>query len=773
MTTTSTTKFGVGQAVRRKEDQRFLTGAGRYTDDINVDRQLHAHFVRSPHAHARILSINVDAARAAPGVVAVYTHADMAAAGINPIPVLTDIPVKTTDGGIVSGPPRHALAADAVRYVGDAVALVIAQSHAQAVDAAERIEVRYETLPAVIGPAEAVKPGAHQLWPGAKGNVAGVFAVGDAAAVNSAMAGAAHIVKLDLVNNRLAPNTMEPRAVLCEFDSATKRYTVHVASQASQGFKMALAAAILQVPPDNVRVIVDDIGGGFGMKVGPYPEYVAVCFAAGKLGRPVKWVASRSEAFLADTHGRAHVTHAEMGLDASGRIVALKIRNLADMGAYLAYVGPLVPTIAAGQVITNVYDIKLMHLEILCVLTNTSVVDAYRGAGRPESVFMMERLMDLAAAQTRIDPAEIRRRNMIPSAALPYTTLLGAIYDSGDYAAIMARGLREADWAGFASRKAKAAQRGKLAGRGFSTYVEITGAFDPVEHVQVTVSGDGKVTLIAGTQAMGQGLDTSYCQLLAEKLGVPFDSIDVIQGDTDIVKAGSGSIGSRSSFVGGQAVLTGGDEIIKRGRDLAADALESAAADISFADGRFAITGTDRGIGLFELARKQTDARIHVSATSTAGGMSYPNGINVCEVEIDRETGEISISRFMALNDVGTVINPMIVAGQVHGGVVQGVGQALHEQVVYDRSGQLVTGSYLDYCMPRADDMPQIETSTDESTPSPTNIIGAKGAGEAGAVSAPPAVVSAIVNALADYGVSHLDMPIRTETIWRILQQAR
>ncbi|MFM9888404.1 MAG: xanthine dehydrogenase family protein molybdopterin-binding subunit [Burkholderiales bacterium] len=770
---TTTAKFGVGQAVRRMEDQRFLTGTGRYTDDINIHGQLHAQFVRSPHAHARILSINVDRAKAASGVVAVYTHADMAAGGINPIPVLTDIPVKTTDGGIVAGPPRHALAANEVRYVGDAVALVIAHTHAQAVDAADRIEVRYETLPAVIGPADAVKPGAPQLWPAAKGNVAGVFAVGDAAAVDTAMAGAKHIVKLDLVNNRLAPNTMEPRAVLCEFDGATKRYTVHVASQASQGFKMALAAAILQVPPDNVRVVVDDIGGGFGMKVGPYPEYVAVCFAAGKLGRPVKWVASRSEAFLADTHGRAHVTHAEMGLDASGRIVALKIRNLADMGAYLAYVGPLVPTIAAGQVITNVYDIKLMHLEILCVLTNTSVVDAYRGAGRPESVFMMERLMDLAAAKTGIDPAEIRRRNMIPRAALPYTTLLGAIYDSGDYTAIMERGLREADWAGFPARKANAEQRGKLAGRGFSTYVEITGAFDPVEHVQVTVSGEGKVTLIAGTQAMGQGLDTSYCQLLAEKLGVPFDSIDVVQGDTDIVKAGSGSIGSRSSFIGGQAVLTGGDEIIKRGRELAADELESAAADISFANGRFSITGTDRGIGLFELASKQADARIHVSATSTAGGMSYPNGINVCEVEIDPETGAISITRFMAVNDVGTVINPMIVAGQVHGGVAQGVGQALHEQVVYDRNGQLVTGSYLDYCLPRADDVPPIETSTDESTPSPTNIIGAKGAGEAGAVSAPPAVVSAIVNALADYGVSHLDMPIRTETIWRILQRGR
>lgn len=767
----TTTKFGIGQAVRRKEDERLLTGTGRYTDDVKMPGALHAHFVRSPHARAQIASIDTTKARQAPGVVAVYTHADLTVDKILPLPVLTDIPVKAPGGGDVAGPPRHALAADEVRYVGEAVAIVIAATHAQAMDAAERVEVRYRTLPAVVDPAEATKGGAPALWPAATGNVAGVFAVGDVAAVDQAIAGAAHVVKVDLVNNRLAPNTMEPRAILCDFESATRKYTVHVASQASQGFKMALAAAVLQVPPDNVRIVVGDIGGGFGMKVGPYPEYVAVCYASGKLGRPVRWVASRSEAFLADTHGRAHTTHAELALDKNGRILALKIRNLADMGAYLAYVGPLIPTIAAGQVITNVYDIKLMHAEILCVLTNTTPVDAYRGAGRPESVFMMERLMDLAAAATGLDPAEVRRRNLIPKSALPYTTLLGAIYDSGDYAAILDRTLREGDWAGFPARKAEAATRGKLAGRGLSCYVEITGAFDPVEHVQVTVSGD-RVQLIAGTQSMGQGLDTSFSQLLAEKLGVPFECIDVIQGDTDVVKAGSGSIGSRSSFVGGQAVLTGGEEIIKLGRDLAADALETAGGDITFADGRFTVTGTDRSIGLFELARRQTDRRIHVAATSTAGGMSYPNGANICEVEIDRETGELAVTRFTAVNDVGTVINPMIVAGQVHGGVAQGIGQALHEQIVYDRStGQLVTGSYLDYAMPRADDVPPIATAADESTPSPTNIIGAKGAGEAGAVSAPPAVIAAAIDALAEFGVRHLDMPVRAETLWRTMQR--
>ncbi len=768
----TTPKFGIGQAVRRKEDERLLTGTGRYTDDVNMPGVLHAHFVRSPHARARIVSIDVAQAKQAPGVLAVYTHADLTADNILPLPVLTDIPVKAPGGGDVAGPPRHALASGEVRYVGEAVAIVVARTHAQAMDAAERVEVRYESLPAVIDPAAAVKPGTTPLWPAATGNVAGVFAVGDAAAVDKAIAGAAHVVKLDLVNNRLAPNTMEPRAILCDYDRAARKYTVHVASQASQGFKMALAGAILQVPPDNVRIVVGDIGGGFGMKVGPYPEYVAVCYAASKLAQPVRWVATRSEAFLADTHGRAHVTHAELALDANGKILALKIRNLADMGAYLAYVGPLIPTIAAGQVITNVYDIKLMHAEILCVLTNTTPVDAYRGAGRPESVFMMERLMDLAAAQTKLDPAEVRRRNLIPKAALPYTTLLGAIYDSGDYAAILERTLREGDWAGFPARKAAAAKRGKLAGRGLSCYVEITGAFDPVEHVQVTVSGDGRVQLIAGTQSMGQGLDTSFSQLLADKLGVPFECVDVIQGDTDVVKAGSGSIGSRSSFVGGQAVLTGGDELIKKGRELAADALEAAGGDIAFVDGRFTVAGTDRSIGLFELARKQTAQRIHVMATSTAGGMSYPNGANICEVEIDRDTGELAVTRFTAVNDVGTVINPMIVAGQVHGGVAQGIGQALHERIVYDpASGQLLTGSYLDYTMPRADDVPSITTAADESTPSPTNIIGAKGAGEAGAVSAPPAVIAAIVDALAQFGVTHLDMPVRSETLWQVMQR--
>jgi len=768
---TAAPKFGVGQPIRRKEDLRLLTGTGRYTDDVVLPGQLHAAFVRSPVARARILSIDTTEAKGARGVVAVFTHADMHADGVLPLPVLTEIPVRAPDGGIVAGPPRHALAADEVRFVGDAVAIVIADSAAAAADAAERVGVQYEALPSVTDLADAVKPGAPQLWPGAAGNVAGLFAVGEAAPVDRALAAAKHVVKLDLVNNRLAPNTMEPRAVVCEFDAAARKYTVHVASQASQGFKMALAAAILQVPPENVRIVVGDIGGGFGMKVGPYPEYVAVCYAAGKLSRTVRWAASRSEAFLADTHGRAHVTHAELGLDADGRITGLRIRNLADMGAYLAYVGPLIPTIAAGQVITNTYDIRNMHFEVVCVLTNTATVDAYRGAGRPESVFMMERLMDLAARQTGLDPAEIRRRNMIPKSALPYTTLTGAIYDSGDYAAIMDRALREADWTGFPARKAAAAARGKLAGRGLSSYVEITGAFDPVEHVQVTVSGDGRVQLIAGTQAMGQGLDTSYCQLLADKLGVPFDAIDVVQGDTDIVKAGSGSIGSRSSFVGGQAVLTGGDEIIKKGTELAANELEAAHTDITFAAGRFMIAGTDRSVGIFDLARKQAGGRIHVMATSTAGGMSFPNGCNVCEVEIDRETGVIEVTRFSSSNDVGTVINPMIVAGQVHGGVGQGIGQALLEGITYDRaSGQLVTGSYLDYTMPRADDIPSIACTADESTPSPTNVIGAKGAGEAGAVSAPPAVIAAVVDALAEFGVTHLDMPVRAETVWRVMQ---
>jgi carbon-monoxide dehydrogenase large subunit len=773
MSTTTATKFGIGQPIRRKEDQRLLTGAGRYTDDVNVAGQLYAHFVRSPHARARIAAIDTSQAKAAPSVIAVYTHADMAADKIGPLPVMTEIPVTAPGGGTVATPPRHALAGDEARFVGDAVAIVIAQSYAEAMDAAELVEVTYAPLPAVVDLAEAIKPGAPGLWPAATGNVAGVFAVGDTAQVDAAFKGAAHVVKLDLSNNRLAPNPMEPRAIVCEFDRASGRYTAHVASQASQGFKLAMAAAILQIPPENLRVVVGDIGGGFGMKVGPYPEYVAVCYAAGKLGRPVKWAASRAESFLADTHGRAHLTHAELALDTTGRILAMRVQNVADMGGYLAYVGPLIPTLAAGQVITNVYDIKLLRAEIQCVLTNTTPVDAYRGAGRPESVFMMERLMDLAAKALKMDSAELRRRNMIPKAAMPYTTPFGAIYDSGDYAAIMDRTVREADWTGFAARKAEAAKRGMLAGRGLACYVEITGAFDPVEHVQVNVFGNGKVQLIAGTQSMGQGLDTSFSQLLADKLGVPFDAIEVIQGDTDIVKAGSGSIGSRSSFVGGQAVLTGGDEIIKKGRDLAADVLETAAADIAFKNGRFVVSGTDRGIGLFELAGKQPGARIAIAATSTAGGMSFPNGGNVCEVEIDPDTGEIRITRFTAVNDVGTVINPLIVAGQVHGGVAQGIGQALLEQVVYDRaSGQLVTGSYMDYCLPRADDVPSIVTSTDESTPSPTNVIGAKGAGEAGAVSAPPAVVAAVVDALSDYGVTHLDMPIRAETVWRILQRA-
>ena len=633
------------------------------------------------------------------------------------------------------------------------------------------VNVDYDALAAVADPAASVAPGAPQIWPDAPSNVAGAWAQGDEAAVDAAIAGAAHVTEIELINNRLVPNSMETRGCACLFDSATGRYTLHIGVQMPHLLKAHLCEDVFHIPQDRLRVVVPDIGGGFGMKVFCYPEYACVMFAAGQLRRPVRWRSTRGEAFISDIHGRDQVNRAQLAFDGDGKIVAMKAQSLGNMGAYIAYQGAFIPTISSFRVLSNTYDVPALYGECKCVLTNSGPTDAYRGAGRPEAVYLMERLMDKAAAEMGVDPVELRRRNMVAKSAMPYTNATGMVIDSGDFARMMDVAIDAHDWAGFAARRDGARARGKLAGRGLAMYIEHTGRNEFTETVDISVSGEGAVTVFSGTQEMGQGLKTSYVQLVAERLQIDPARIEIVQGDTDRVATGGGSGGSRSLYVGGSATVVSTEALIEAGRALAADALEAAAADLEFADGRFTIAGTDRAIGLFELAGAQPEGLFAISETTTSGDLTWPNGCHICEVEIDPDTGKIALTRFTAVDDVGTVVNPMIVDGQVHGGVAQGIGQALFEHVAYDRDGQILSGSFMDYTMPRADDLPFYTVVADETSPCTTNILGAKGAGECGSTGAPPAVVSAVCDALKDFGVVHLDMPITGEDVWRAISE--
>jgi len=765
-------RFGSGQAVRRLEDGPLLAGAGRFSNDEALPDQAHLVFLRSPHAHARIASIDTSAARAMPGVVAILTGEDVAAAGLKPLGVA--LPFKRPDGSDLAAPPRPILAQGLVRFVGEAVAAIIAESAAAARDAAEAIMVDYEELPPVTALRDAIAPGAPQLWPAAGNNIVAETRYGDQAAVEAAFAKAAHVVALDLVNQRLAPVSMEPRVVLADYDGASDRFTIRMSTQMPSGFRDQLCKEVLDIPTDRVRVLVGDVGGGFGMKTGLYAEDAVVAFAARRLGRPVRWAAERMEDFLAALHGRDTDSKVEMALDESGKVLGLRVRTLANMGGYTRNSGVAIQLLIGPWVSTSIYDITNIDFQFTAVLTNTAPTGPYRGAGRPEAIYIIERLMDAAARKLALDPAELRRRNMIRPEQMPYKNAMGQSYDSGSFEKIMDQALVAADWRGFAARAAQSAKAGKLRGRGIATFLEWTGGNVFEERVTVAVKANREIEIYATTQAMGQGIATSYAQLAVDVFGVELDNIKIVMGDSDR-GSGFGSAGSRSLFTAGSAVKVAADKTMDKARDLAADALEVAPVDLEYMAGRFQVAGTDRRIGLFDLAAKQPEGRIFIDSTSSVSGPTWPNGCHIAEVEIDPDTGEVAIPLYVSSNDAGRVVNPLIVEGQVVGGALQGIGQALCEAVIYDPStGQPLTASFMDYTLPRADMLPTATTLLDQSIPCLTNPLGVKGVGELGTIGATPALVNAVADALARNGrgavADSVQMPLTPPRIWALLQ---
>ncbi len=762
-------RFGSGHTVRRIEDPALVRGQGRFTDDVTPAGSCFAVFVRSPHAHARIVGIDADGARAMPGVLAVHTGAELVAAGVKPIPLAPAF--KRPDGQPMTAAPRRALAHEFVRCVGEPVALVVAQTRDAAQAAAEAMAVDYEPLPAVTDPVAALAPDAPRVWDAMPDNICGEARHGKPAEVAAAFAAAAHTVKLHIVNQRLAPSPMEPRSVLAWTEGG--RLQVRLSSQMPSAVRGGLADA-LGLKPEDIHVVVGDVGGGFGMKTGIYPEDIALGFAARALGRPVKWQATRLEDFLHAVHGRDLVTDAELALDAQGRVLALRTRTLANVGAAATTTGALIALLIGPWVTTSVYDIPLIDLHITAVLTHTAATGAYRGAGRPEAVYTTERLMDAAAARLGLDPAEIRRRNMIRTDQMPYTNPMAQVYDVGQFESILDQGLALADWTGFEARAAASKAAGKLRGRGIATFLEWTGGNALVEQATVRVTADGYIELIAATMPMGQGIATSYAQLAVDTFGVPIDRIRVLTGDTDRAN-GFGSAGSRSLFTGGGAVHVAARKSVERGKELAAEALEAPAADIEYAAGRYTVAGTDLGIGLFELAARQGADGFAVQEGATAGAPSWPNGCHACEVEVDPATGEVTLVAYASVNDIGRVVSPQIVQGQIEGGAVQGIGQALCEAVVYDAdSGQQLSASFMDYALPRADGFIGFKTAFDTRIPCTTNVLGAKGVGELGTIGATPAVVNAVVDALRRAGrgeaAERMQMPLTAETVWRALR---
>lgn len=763
-------KFGIGQAMKRREDQRLLFGAGQFVDDVAVANESFVAFVRSPYAHAKVRSIDASEAKTMPGVIAVLTGADLLADGIGPLPDAQGL--KRADGQPMCGAPHHALVTDVARYVGEPVAAVIAATRIQAEDAAERVVVDYEELPAVITLEAAMAKGAPLLWDQAPGNIAAQTEFGNKEQCDAAFARAKHVTRLKLYNQRLVPVSMEPRGSIAEFDPKSGRVTLRTSCQNPAGLQKTLAEACLKVPAKDVRVVVGDVGGGFGMKTQLYAEDVVCAWAARKLKRPVHWRASRSEEFLGGNHGRDQVNEAEMAFDADGRILGFRVNIIGNIGAHATGPGAVIVVAVGPKVITGVYHVPALHLKGTAVMTNTNVVGAYRGAGRPEAIYLVERLMDQAAAEMKIDPAELRRRNFIQPSQMPYKTPMGEKFDSGNFPHMLDRILEAADWKGYPARREDSKKRGKLRGRAISTFLEWTGVVHE-ETIDLHVQADGRILVYTAMQAMGQGIETSYVQILSETLDVDPERIEIVQGDSDVAQ-GIGSMGSRSLYIGGSAMLTASKETIEKGRQLASEALEAAGQDIEYEAGRFKVAGTDVEIDLFELAGKQPEKRIAIRTTQKVDGPSWPNSCHVCEVEVDPETGVTQIVRYTTVDDVGRVINPMIVAGQVHGGIAQAVGQALMERAYYDpETGQLLTGSLLDYCLPRADDLPSIDTHTDESTPCKINPLGAKGVGELGTVGGTPTVINALIDALRPLGVTHIEMPATPERVWRAIHHAK
>jgi carbon-monoxide dehydrogenase large subunit len=773
----TTTKFGLAQPVRRVEDPRLLKGAGRYTDDIVLPGMLFGVVLRSPHAAATVSRLDTAAAVSLPGVKGVFTAADLAADGLGGLPCAA--PVQNKDGSDMASPPHPVLAEGAVRHVGDPVAFIVAETVKQARDAAEAIEVDYDVLPSSTNLATTMDPGMPQVWPQAPGNVVFDWEIGDKAATEAQFARAAHVTRLTVVNNRIVVSSIEARASVADFDAATGRWTLYANTQGGWLVKN-LIGPLFGVDPEKFRVVTPDVGGGFGMKLFLYAEHVLTCYAARKLGQPVKWAADRGEAFLCDTQGRDNITLGELAIDADGKFLALRTRNVSNMGAYLSTFAPYIPTYAGTSVLSSVYGFQAIYANVLGVFTNTVPVDAYRGAGRPESNYLVERLVDAAARELGVDRVELRRKNMVTPEAMPHSTPVGKTYDSGDFRIVLDAALAKMDYAGFAARRAASAAAGKRRGIGLAYYLEATGG-DPTERAEIRFAEDGFVDVYVGTQSTGQGHETAYVQLTAAQLGIDGEKIRIRQGDTDTIPVGGGTGGARSLYSEGQAILKTADTVITKGKQAAAEELEAAVADITFAEGRFSIVGTDRGVDIIALAASQRrkaaagQAAVTLDAAEVAAidNHTFPNGCHMAEVEVDPETGTIELVRYTVHDDFGKTVNPLIVRGQVAGGVVQGYGQAVLEHTVYDPdSGQLLSGSFMDYALPRANEFPDIEVELLE-IPCATNPLGVKGAGEAGAVGSPPALINAVIDALSPDGVTHIDMPATPERVWRALELAR
>jgi carbon-monoxide dehydrogenase large subunit len=776
----------IGQAVKRKEDHRFLTGNGQYTDDISLDRMTYAVFVRSPHAHAVIRGIDTSKAAKAPGVVGIFTGADLEKNKIAGLPcgwLITDV-----DGQPMKEPAHPCLALGKARYVGDHVAVVIAETYQQAKDAAELVEVDYEVLPAVVEAVDALKPGAPALHDVAPDNKCYTWAIGDRGAVDKAFAQAAKVSTLDFVNNRLIPNAIEPRAATAAYNRSSDEYTLYVASQNPHVERLLMTAFVMGLPEHKVRVVAPDVGGGFGSKIYLYAEDVVVTFAARQLNRPVKWTAERSESFQSDAHGRDHVTKAELAMDKDGNFLALRVHTVANMGAYLSTFASCIPTILYATLLAGQYRTPAIHCEVTAAFTNTAPVDAYRGAGRPEATYVVERIVETAARDMKMDPAEIRRRNFITT--FPYQTPVALLYDIGDYDATLTEAQKMADVKGYAARKADSAKRGKLRGLGYACYIEACGIAPSAvagalgaraglfEAGEVRVHPTGKVTVFTGSHSHGQGHETTFAQVVAARLGIPIEDVDIQHGDTGKVLFGMGTYGSRSLAVGGTAIVKALDKVIAKGKKIAAHLMEAAESDVEFSDGAFKVAGTDKSIPFAQVAltayvphnypHDKLEPGLNENAFYDPQNFTFPAGSYVCEVEVDPETGVVKVERFTAVDDFGNIVNPMIVEGQVHGGLTQGIGQALTEGCRYDpETGQLVTGSMMDYALPRADDVPSYQIGT-KVTACTHNPLGVKGCGEAGAIGAPAALMNAITDAL---GVRDLAMPATPQTVWRAIQQ--
>ncbi|WP_193371490.1 xanthine dehydrogenase family protein molybdopterin-binding subunit [Pelagibius marinus] len=777
---------GIGASVKRKEDFRFLTGQGRYTDDINRPGQLYAYFVRSPHAHAKIKGINKAEAEKSPGVRAVFIGADMEADNVGSLPcgwVVTD-----RHGDPHKAPPHFPLARDKVRYVGDHVAVVIAETYAQAKEAGETVEVDYEELPAAATLGTALSSSAPLVHDEAPGNLCYDWVLGDEAEADAAFAKAAHITKVDLVNNRLIPNAMEPRAAIGEYDGGTDSYTLYSTSQNPHLLKLILCAFVLGLSENKLRVIAPDVGGGFGSKIFCYAEETVCTWAAKKVRAPVKWTGDRSEAFTSDAHGRDHITHAQLAMDENGKFLGMKVETTANMGAYLSSFATSIPTYLYATLLAGQYTTPVIYVNVKSAFTNTAPVDAYRGAGRPEATYVVERLVEVAAREMNIDPAEIRRRNFIKPEQFPYQTPVALQYDIGDYDASMTKALEMIDYDGFPARKAASEAKGKLRGIGFSAYIEACGIAPSAvvgslgagvglwESAQVRFNATGTVSVFTGTHSHGQGHETTFSQLVADTLGLPIENVEVVHGDTGSIPMGMGTYGSRSLAVGGSAISKACDKIIEKSKKIAAHLMEASVDDVEFDKGTFRVKGTDKEKSIAEIAftayvphnyPEDLEPGLDETAFYDPLNFTYPSGVHIAEVEIDPATGMTEIVDWVAVDDFGNVINPMVVEGQVHGGIAQGVGQAMLERAVYDDGGQLLTGSYMDYCMPRADNLPSFRVGMTQ-TACTHNPLGVKGCGEAGAIAAPAATINAITNAL---GILSMDMPATPEKVWRLANQ--